>query len=283
LHNDTGNANTASGANALVDNILGNYNTASGVYALLSNTTGSGNTASGVAALVSNISGGNNIGLGVDGGSLLTTGSNNIDIGNKGVAAEANTIRIGTKEMQTATYIAGISGVGVSGAPVEVSSAGKLGVVISSARFKHDIHDMGDKSSALLKLRPVSFRYNSDPANTLQYGLVAEEVAKVYPELVVYGPDGKVMTVRYSMLSAMLLNELQKQNSELRNQTATNQRQAEQLARQADQIKKMTEVETSTRRALDAQRAAFEQRLSRLEQPTQAKDGNHNLVAAFNK
>jgi hypothetical protein len=178
--------------------------------------------------------------------------------------------------------------VGVTGgAAVEVTSAGQLGIVKSSARYKHDIRDIGAKSNALLKLRPVSFRYNNDPHDTLQYGLVAEEVAKVYPELVVYGPDGKVMTVRYSMLSAMLLNELEKQNSELRNQTATNQRQAEQLARQAEQIKeqikKITEVEVSTRRALDAQRAAFEQRVSRLEQPTQAKNGNHTLVAAFNK
>src|SRR5271155_139163 len=131
----------------------------------------------------------------------------------------------------------------------------------AKAMERHDIRDMGDKSSALLKLRPVTFRYNSDPANTLQYGLVAEEVAKVYPELVVYGPDGKVMTVRYSMLSAMLLNELQKQ-------TRKNDRQAEQIRRLSA---KVAEVE-----------ASFEQRLSKLEQPTQAKEGNHNLVAAFN-
>ena len=190
--------------------------------------------------MLNNTTGSNNIALGYLAGSNLTTGSNNIDIGNQGVAAESNTIRIGTQGTQTATFIAGISGVGVTGgAPVEVTSAGQLGIVMSSARYKHDIRDMGEKSSALLKLRPVSFRYNNDPANTLQYGLVAEEVAKVYPELVVYGPDGKVMTVRYSMLSAMLLNELQKQNSELRNQTAANQRQAEQLGHQAEQIKKM--------------------------------------------
>src|SRR5208337_1170571 len=133
-----------------------------------------------------------------------------------------------------AAFIAGISGASVTGAGVEVnSSTGKLGIVMSSARYKRDIRDMGDKSSALLKLRPVSFRYNSDPANTLQYGLVAEEVAKIYPELVVYGPDGKVMTVRYSMLSAMLLNELQKQAVEVRKQTRENQRQAEQIEKLA--------------------------------------------------
>ncbi len=153
---------------------------------------------------------------------------------------------------------------------------------MSSARYKRNIHNMDEASSNLIKLRPVTFRYQDDPQGLKQYGLVAEEVAKVYPELVVCGPDGKPMTLRYSMLTGMLLNELRKQNSELRNQTATNQRQAEQLGRQAERIKRMTGVEASTRRALAAQRAAFEQRLSRLEQPTQAKKGNHNLVAAFN-
>src|SRR5208337_2117852 len=124
-----------------------------------------------------------------------------------------------------AAFIAGISGASVMGAVVEVNTTtGQLGIVVSSARYKHDIRDMGGKSSALLKLRPVSFRYNNDSANTLQYGLVAEEVAKVYPELVVYGPDGKVETVRYSMLSAMLLNELQKQANELQRQVQNNKR-----------------------------------------------------------
>ncbi len=110
---------------------------------------------------------------------------------------------------------------------------------MSWARYKHDIRDMGDKSTALLKLRPVSFRYNNDPAGTLQYGLVAEEVAKIYPELVVYGPDGKVMTVRYSMLSAMLLNELQKQNGELQKQRAGLQEQTRMNGQQADQNRKL--------------------------------------------
>ena len=153
-----------------------------------------------------------------------------------------------------------------------VNNLGQLGIVMSSARYKRDIHDMDEASSDLMKLRPVTFRYKQDPQGERQYGLVAEEVAKVYPELVSYGPDGKPMTVRYLTLIAMLLNELQKQNSELRNQAAANQRQAEQLqrqsqqlGRQAQQIKKMAEVEASTRRALDLQRAAFEQRLSVLE------------------
>src|SRR5208283_1696335 len=206
--------------------------------------------------------GSNNTSLGYLAGSSLTTGSNNIDIGNKGVAAESNTIRIRTQATQTATYIAGISGVGVTGAAVEVSSTGQLGIVMSSARYKHDIRDLGGKSSALLKLRPVSFRYNNDPANTLQYGLVAEEVAKVYPELVIYGPDGKVMTVRYSMLSAMLLNELQKQ---------------------AGQNRKLSAQVAELRANQENQRVAFEQRFATLERALAARDSDRKLAAAFNR
>ncbi len=130
---------------------------------------------------------------------------------------------------------------------MEVTSTGKLGIVMSSARYKHDIRDMGEKSSALLKLRPVSFRYNNDPANTLQYGLVAEEVAKVYPELVVYGADGKVQTVRYSMLSAMLINELEKQNrandrqaGQIQQLTDRSQRQAERIEQEAQQNRRLS-------------------------------------------
>jgi Chaperone of endosialidase len=168
--------------------------------------------------------------LGIDAGFNLTTGSNNIDIGNAGVAGESGKIRIGAQGTQTAAFMAGISGVGVTGgAAVEVTSAGQLGIVMSSSRYKHDIRDLGAASGRLLQLRPVSFRYNNDPTNTLQYGLVAEEVAQVYPELVSYGPDGKPLTVRYSMLSAMLLNELQKR-------TLDNRRLAAQLTRQAHQL-----------------------------------------------
>jgi hypothetical protein len=132
---------------------------------------------------------------------------------------------------------------------------------------------MGGKSSALLKLRPVSFRYNNDPANTLQYGLVAEEVAKVYPELVVYGPDGKVMTVRYSMLSAMLLNELQKQ-------ARTNQRQARQ---QADQNRKLVAQVAELKAIQEHQRVAFEQQFATLERALVARDSGRKLAAVFNR
>ena len=168
--------------------------------------------------MFSNTTGSNNIALGYQAGLSLTTGSNNIDIGNLGVAAESNTIRIGTQGTQTATYIAGIFNSAASGDAVEVSSTGKLGIVVSSARYKRDIHDMDNASSNLLKLRPVTFVYKQDPQGERQYGLIAEEVARIYPELVVYGTDGKVVSMRYHELIPMLLNEAQKQAEQIEKQ-----------------------------------------------------------------
>jgi hypothetical protein len=211
--NRMGTYNTASGTQAMQFNDSGSYNTASGVKALRNNTTGNRNTAYGFEALLFNTTGANNIGIGNAAGFHLTTGNNNIDVGNSGVRAESETIRIGTG--QTRTFIAGITGVPISGSEVVVVDAsGQLGVSTSSARYKHDIRDMGGASSGVLKLRPVTFRYNQDPSNTLQYGLVAEEVAKSHPELVDYGKDGRPQSVRYLELSAMLLNELRKQAQE---------------------------------------------------------------------
>jgi hypothetical protein len=179
---------------------------------LVANTTGSSNTALGTNALFNNTTGASNIAVGNTAGFNLTTGSNNIDIGNGGVAAESNTIRIGAA--QTATYIAGISGAtSAGGVAVFVDGAGHLGTITSSARFKEDIQDIGEGSSALMKLRPVSFHYKQDvdPSGIEQYGLVAEEVAKVYPELVVYDESGAPQTVRYHFVNALLLNEVQRQ------------------------------------------------------------------------
>jgi Chaperone of endosialidase len=215
FHNIAGNFNTASGDYALAFNIAGNNNAAHGNYALYNNTTGNNNTASGDYALYNNTTGRSNIGLGYNAGNNIVGGSNNIDIGGAGPGDEFNTIRIGNNNTQNATYIAGISGTGVTGNIVEVTSSGQLGVTFSSARYKRDIHDMGGASTGLMKLRPVSFRYKSDPNGTLQYGLVAEEVERVYPELVVHGTDGKVQSVRYLELTALLLNELQKQTTKI--------------------------------------------------------------------
>jgi hypothetical protein len=209
-YNTTGCCNTASGHAAMLYNTTGYYNTASGSGAMLYNSSGYANTAAGDNALYSNTTGYNNVGVGFGAGSNIVGGSNNIDIGGLGTSDESNTIRIGTNGTQSATYIAGISATQVTGNVVEVNSNGQLGIAMSSARYKRDIRDMGGASLGLMKLRPVTFRYKNDPSDTLQYGLVAEEVARVYPQLVTRGTDGKVESVRYLELNAMLLNQLQK-------------------------------------------------------------------------
>jgi Chaperone of endosialidase len=152
---------------------------------------------------------------------------------------------------------------------VVVNPSGKLGVVMSSARFKRDIDDMDEASSNLMKLRPVTFHYKNDPERVRQYGLVAEEVARIYPELVSYGPGGRVETVNYLTLTSMLLNELQKQTKE-------NQRQSQQLTRQAEQLATLSDQ-------MAVQRAAFEVRLSALERIMSVQNRNRNLTAAFNR
>jgi hypothetical protein len=196
----------------------------------------------------------------------LTTGSNNIDIGSAGVTAESKTIRVGTPGTHTATFIAGISSSAVTGNPVVVSSTGKLGIVMSSARFKRDIRDMGKASADLLKLRPVTFRYKNDPEAIRQYGLVAEEVARIYPELVTYGADGKVQTVNYLTLTSMLLNELQHQA-----------RKDERLAAQ------MVALRVSTQRQIAEIKASFEQRFTTMEQAMRVHNTNRTLAAELNR
>src|SRR5207249_2849000 len=174
--------------------------------------------------LSSNTTGANNIALGSNAGSNLTTGNNNIDIGALGVAGEANKIRIGQSGTQNGAFIAGISGVTVAnGVGVIVNSSGKLGTVVSSARFKEAVKPMDKTSEAILALKPVTFRYTEelDPDKIPQFGLVAEEVEKVNPDLVVRGEDGKVMTVRYEAVNAMLLNEFLKEHRKVEEQQAT--------------------------------------------------------------
>jgi hypothetical protein len=232
--NTTGNNNTASGFNALLSNIAGANNTASGYQALLSNTDGNDNTASGYQALYANAIGieniavgnfalyhsigDNNIAIGYEAG-YWPTGSNNIHIGNPGVTNDGNVIKIGKQSVQKSTYIAGISGVNVTGgAAVFVNKQGRLGVELSSIRYKEDVHSMGTESARLLKLRPVTFRYKQPDENGSkpeQYGLIAEEVAKVMPELVIYNKKGQPETVAYQTLAPLLLNELQKEHKRM--------------------------------------------------------------------
>ena len=229
--NTEGFSNTANGAGALYSNIGsstgGNFNTAIGSGALYDNNTGYGNTAIGSSALRDNTAGYHNTSVGVSAGEYGSafTGSNNIYIGFNvvpGAADESDTIRIGRtgSSGQTRTHIAGVYGITISGGTeVYVNSSGRLGTILSSRRYKEDIVEMGDASSNLMKLRPVSFRYRpeyADEPRVRQHGLIAEEVAEVYPELVVYDPEtGRPQTVSYHLVNAMLLNEVQKQQRKI--------------------------------------------------------------------
>jgi hypothetical protein len=237
----TGSANSALGVGSLNSNTTGGSNTAVGFQALFSNSTSSNNTAVGANAL-GNASGSGNIALGRSAGFNITSGSNNIDIGNLAPGNESNTIRIGSST-QTATYIAGINGATASsGVQVYVDSSGKLGTVTSSKRFKEDVQDMAEASDTLLRLRPVTFHYKKgydDGSHLLQFGLIAEEVAQVAPELVQNDANGKPFTVRYHAVNAMLLNELQKQHAKVEEQAAELARQKAQIEQQEARIQRL--------------------------------------------
>jgi uncharacterized coiled-coil protein SlyX len=231
--NSTGNNNVANGFQALNGNTIGFANTAIGVQALFSNTTGSGNTANGLNALYNNTTGTSNIALGVSAGFNLTTGNNNIDIGNFGVAGESKKIRIGTPGTHNGAYVAGIYGVTASrGVAVFIEPTGHLGTTTSSARFKEQIKPMEKASEAILALEPVTFRYKHelDPEGIPQFGLVAEDVAKVNRELVAFDEEGKPYTVRYEAVNAMLLNEFLKEHRKVEEQVRANQEQQANIA-----------------------------------------------------
>jgi hypothetical protein len=223
-YNTTGYSNTANGAYALYDNMDGGNNTANGVFALSANTAGNNNTADGYGALINNTSGNNNIALGFLAGiNHYANDNNDIDIGNQGVGGVGNAIRIGTPGTQNSAFIAGISGVTVGGgAPVYITPSGQLGTSTSSQRFKQDIQSMGQASDLILALRPVTFRYKPelDPKGTPQFGLIAEEVNKVDPDLVLRDDKNQIYTVRYEAINAMLLNEFLKQHRKVEQQQA---------------------------------------------------------------
>ncbi|MBO0696084.1 MAG: tail fiber domain-containing protein, partial [Verrucomicrobia bacterium] len=216
-NNSGGNRNTATGHAALNLNVAGNDNTANGENALYSNTANA-NTAIGSRALRNNTGGHDNIALGYRAGANSTTGSNNIYIGNAGVTDESGTIRIGDAS-QRATFITGIAASPVTGAAVHVNNAGQLGTAPSSQRFKDEIKPMDAASESIFALEPVTFRYKKDvdPDGIPQFGLVAEDLARVNPDLVVRDPDGKPYTVRYDAVNAMLLNEFLKEHRKVEN------------------------------------------------------------------
>ncbi len=257
--NSVGVANTASGSQSLQANTTGTANTASGFQALEANITGQGNTAVGFQALSGNLMGVNNTAvgsnallaatgnyntaLGFNAGSNLGGGSNNILIGNPGEPTDgtgSSVIRIGY--LQSQTFVDGIRGKTTGNAdavPVVIDSNGQLGTVNSSGRFKEDIHDMADASSGLLRLRPVTYRYKqpyTDGSKPVDYGLIAEEVAEVYPDLVVKGPDGLLETVQYQKLTPMLVNELQKQSLQGRKQGEIIQLQQQEIEKMAARL-----------------------------------------------
>ena len=259
LSNTTGENNTASGAFALLTNTIGIFNTAHGAFALLNNTTGVENTANGYRALSGNATGvgntaygsqalvqttgNNNIALGVHAGFNISTGSNNIHIGNVGAGNESGTTRIGDNN-QTKTFIAGINGVN-QGSPTAVfinTLTGQLGTAppSSSRRYKKEIKSMDTASEAILALKPVSFHYKSDNTQTPQFGLIAEDVAEVNPDLIVRDESGEIYTVRYDAVNAMLLNEFLKEHRKNEEQQKQINVLAAQLKEQAARIQKVS-------------------------------------------
>jgi len=293
LGNNSGQFTTTGGSNTFVGNMSGNSNTGGANNTFVGfnsggqNTTGFQNTYVGYLAGVNgaavgdntfvghragfnNTTGGSNLFLGWSAGFNNVSGSNDIYIVSDGPGSgnESNTIRIGIPGAQSAAYMQGISGTNIgSGSAVYVSSNGQLGTLTSSRRFKEQIRDMGESTRGLMKLRPVTYFYKPEydkGPRTLQYGLIAEEVAEVYPELVAYEEDGKPYTVKYQYLTTMLLNELQKQHA-----VVAAQRQ---------------EIE-SLKSELQLQNAALQDRLSRLEslvktQMQTAGDKSSRLVTA---
>jgi hypothetical protein len=270
LVDNTGSNNTAVGSGALISNLDGDSNTAVGERALVSNQTGDSNTAIGNLALQNNRNGSGNIGIGVLAGFGLQQGSNNIYLGNRVAAAaigENRVMRLGGNQSPfqiNRTFIAGIHGVTLpsSGMPVLISSTGQLGTAEgSSARYKHDIQPIDAHSRRLLQLRPVTFRYKQDVQEERQYGLIAEEVAEVYPELVIRGTNGEVESVRYHGLIPMLLNELQHQQG--------------QVGAQAQELS-VLKAENEQLRAMVAQRQERDEavavRLERLEEAAAARE-----------
>jgi hypothetical protein len=251
--NTTGQGNTAEGVSALFSNTTGLQNVAFGASALPNNTTGELNTAIGTAALYNSKSGFYNIAVGYNAGYNIVSGSNNIDIGGQGRVDESGVIRIGNQASQTAAYIAGISDTPLAhgtAVAVGITADGQLGVRASSVRFKEAVKPMDKASEAIFSLQPVTFRYKKDPAALPQFGLVAEEVAKINPDLVARDVEGKPFTVRYDEINAMLLNEFLKEHRKVEQQEATIgqlkedfrvtvARLGERLEKQASQIQKM--------------------------------------------
>jgi hypothetical protein len=269
--NITGKDNSAFGDGAMIVLVAGNDNVAIGPAALQLAKNSNANIAIGYAALSSPLLGTQNIGIGYEAGKSLNKGSNNVMIANVGMMRDTGVIRLGTVGTQTAAYIAGIAGTTVSsGAAVVVGSDGQLGVMTSSARFKDDIQPMKDASDVLLSLQPVTFRYKKelDSLGTPQFGLVAEEVAKVDPDLVVRDESGTPYTVRYEAVNAMLLNEFLKEHRKVEAQ--------EFRAHEQDRVSAaQTQTISELKKALVAQEAQIKALTSGLQKVNNALELAH--------
>src|SRR5438874_864641 len=248
-NNDTGNLNTAIGDFALANNVAGSNNTAIGASALFTNTvdgntaigaqalanntSGSFNTADGASALQNNTMDGSNTALGVNAGTGVTTANNVIVIGTN--LAGAN--------LDNSCYIGSIFGQPIDPATaiaVGIDASGKLGTTVSSRRFKHDIKPMAEASEAILALKPVTFHYKNDAKGTPQFGLIAEEVAQVNPDLAVHDKNGEILSVHYDQINAMLLNEFLKEHQAFLEQQCKVERQDGRIQEQEAIIAQLT-------------------------------------------
>jgi hypothetical protein len=243
--NSGGGDNTAVGQQALYNNTGGLFNVAIGQGALQANVSGSSNTAIGETALMS-ATGGGNIAIGEKAGEELGAGDNNVYISNSGQPSESGAMRIGNS-FQTSTYISGIYTTQVTGSAVYVTSSGQLGVLASSERFKTEVAPMGRATSRLQQLRPVTFQLKTDASRTRQYGLIAEEVDKIYPELVIRDGTGKIQGIRYEELAPMLLNEVQQQRRDVDQLKQQLRQQAQQLAQLKQQNDSLLKLMASVR------------------------------------
>jgi hypothetical protein len=240
--NTVGGGNTATGSNALTSNTTGGFNTATGFQVLFANTEGFGNTGIGDSAL-SQATGNGNIGVGAGAGSGVTTADNVICIGTPGA------------NQNDSCYIGNIFAreVALDGIPVLVDSLGKLGTQISSRRFKKEIQPMDKASEVILALKPVTFHYKSDAKNTPCFGLIAEDVARVNPNLVVRDKNGEILTVRYDQVNAMLLNEFLKAHNKMEEQEATIAQLKQELQATAAEQQKQIEALTAGLQKVSAQ------------------------------
>jgi hypothetical protein len=263
--NLTGANNTAFGANALYSNTAGKGNAAQGVNALYYNTTGIRNLGIGSNALYDNVSGSYNIALGFDAGYDQTTGNDNIYVANVGIGGESQTLRLGAQGTSGVlgsgilrAFVAGVATSQVTGSAVYVTSSGQLGVLASSERFKTDVETMGAASEKLRQLRPVTFKLKTDAKGTVQYGLIAEEVAQVYPELVIHDANGRIDGVRYEELAPMLLNLVQQQQTRLAAQderNAVQSKQIQEMQRQLAEVKQLEQQLAALKELTQAARA----------------------------